>query len=254
MKTPRFLKRPARWATATCFAVLAAGALALGALPASAMGMAPTGAMNREYILLSGGPSLMLWEKWKAQPHDLWWMNFVRAARIRIQELEAQGVPPSQITWLVYSPSYKTRSKQEGQDLISNIVSVRDAYHINLRFFERTEQVINYLNSGKPRSSVKIADFEYFGHSNKACWLFDYSNVIDSASKVWLHEDDLGKIRRGIFTRDAFVKSWGCHTGESMSQKFRSATGVKMWGAVGRSQYNTDELPSLADPRGKWKY
>jgi hypothetical protein len=211
-------------------------------------------APNTEYIILSGGPSLYVWEKWKTEPHDLWWMNFIRAGRIRIQQLEQQGVPGSQITWLVYVPSYRTRAKQEGQNLLSNIESVRDTYGIKLKFFDQGHDVIDYLNAGKPRDQVKIADFEYFGHSNKACWMFDYSNNIDSASKVWLHEDDMKQIHRGIFTKDAFVKSWGCHTGESMSQKFRSATGVRMWGAVGRTQYNTDDLPSLAADDGKWRY
>ena len=35
----------------------------------------PTG----EHIVVTGGVSLMEWEKFKAQPHDNWWMNFVRA-------------------------------------------------------------------------------------------------------------------------------------------------------------------------------
>ena len=209
---------------------------------------------DKEYIILSGGPSVYQWEKWKAQPHDLWWMNFVRAARIRIQELETAGVPGPQITWMVYVPGYKARAKQEGQDLISNITSVRESYGVKLKFFEKSREIVDYLNAGKPRDQVKIADFEYFGHSNKACWMFDYSNNIDSASKVWIHEDDFSQLQPGIFSKDAFVKSWGCHTGESMSQKFRRATGIKMWGAVGRSQYNTDELPSLASPTGRWKY
>lgn len=207
-----------------------------------------------EYVILSGGPSLIKWEHWKAQPHDLWWMNFVRAARLRIQELVTQGVPADQITWLVYAQSYRTRSKQDGQDLLGNITSVRQTYGIKLKFFDHTSEVFAYLNAGKPRDQIKIADFEYFGHSNKACWMFDYSNNIDSASKVWLHEDQFDQIHPGIFTKDAWVKSWGCHTGEEMSQKFRKATGVRMWGAVGRTQYNTETLPSLAGSDGKWRY
>jgi len=216
---------------------------------------APTITADQEYIMLSGGPSLLLWEKWKNPPHDKWWMNFIRAAEIRIRELESQGVPPNQITWLVYRPAYETRSAQEGQSLTGAIESLRQNLGCKLKFFRNTSEVIAYLNGGKPRASVKIADFEYFGHSNKACWLFDYSNNIDSASKVWLHEDELGQLKRGIFARDAFVKSWGCHTGESMSRKFRRVSGVKMWGAVGRTQYMTEELPVLATPEdSKWKY
>jgi len=215
----------------------------------------PPVAPNQEYVLLSGGPSLMLWEKWKNPPHDLWWLNFIRAAEIRIQELESQGVPASQITWFVYQPSYERRASQENKNLTSEIAALGHTLGVKLKFFRRSQEVIGYLNSGKPREQIKIADLEYFGHSNKACWMFDYSNQVDSASKVWIHEDDFSQIAPGIFARKAFVKSWGCHTGESMSQKFRHATRVKMWGATGRTQYMTHELPVLATPdASKWKY
>ena len=36
-----------------------------------------------EWIILVGGPSLKQWEQYKAQPHDHWWANFIRAARLR---------------------------------------------------------------------------------------------------------------------------------------------------------------------------
>ena len=39
-----------------------------------------------EHIVLTGAPSLMQWEKYKIQPHDNWWMNFVRASRLRIEQ------------------------------------------------------------------------------------------------------------------------------------------------------------------------
>ena len=210
----------------------------------------PTAASG-EFIILTGGVSLWIWEKWKASPHDNWWMNFIRASRIRIEQIQQQA-PGAQITWLVYRPAYLARAKQDSKDLIGDIESVRDAFHVKLIFFDRSSQVIDYLNNGQDRSKVKIADFEYFGHSNKACWLFDYSNNIDSASKVWLHQDDMAKINRGIFSRDAYVKSWSCHTGESMSQVFRKDTGVAMEGATGKTQYMDDVLPIISTPGGKW--
>jgi len=206
---------------------------------------------SREHVIISGGVSLMQWEKYKMQPHDNWWMNFVRAARIRIQQLQAEK-PGEPITWLVFKPSYVTRARAEGKDLMDLIDSVREAYGVKLVYFDRTAQLIDYLNNGQPRNRVKIASLEYFGHSNKACFMFDYSNNIDSASKVWLHENELKQIRRGIFARDAFVKSWGCHTGESMSKKWSAATGVKMIGAVGKTQYMTHELPILSTAGGRW--
>lgn len=228
--------------------------LSVFVLAATASAADPVSPAGKEYIVASGGPSLMLWEKWKAQPHDLWWQNFIRAAEIRIMELKSQGVPANQITWFVYRPGYETRAKQEGLDLIGNINSRGAALGVKLKFFRKADEFTGYLNAGRPRQEIKIANLEYFGHSNKACWMFDYSNLVDSASKIWIHENEFNRLAPGIFARDAYVKSWGCHTGESMSQKFRKTAGLKMWGAVGRTQYNTHELPSLAQPSGKWKY
>lgn len=204
-----------------------------------------------EYIIIAGGVSLWQWEKYKAAPHDNWWMNFVRASRIRIQQIQAED-PAANITWLVYRPSYIARAKQENNDLIGHIQSVRDTYKVKLVFFDTKEQLVDYLNNGQPRDSVKICNLEYFGHSNKACWMFDYSANLDSASKCWLHENELKMLRRGLFTRDAFVKSWSCHTGESMSKKWKAATGVAMIGAIGKTQYMTDELPILSSNNGRW--
>ncbi|HEU0208322.1 MAG TPA: hypothetical protein VFQ78_05020 [Candidatus Udaeobacter sp.] len=205
-----------------------------------------------EYIIVVGGPSMMEWEKYKAQPHDHWWANFIRAARIRTEQLRTELGPDRLITWLVYKQGYLDRAVQEKQDLISHINSVRDKFHLNLIYFQKGSEVINYINSGKPRGEMKVAGFEFFGHSNKACFMFDYSNILDSASKSWLHESELTKIDRRAFARGAYVKSWGCHTGESMSKKWKAATGVPMWGAIGRTQFMLEELPILSTPGGKW--
>src|SRR5437667_10835538 len=152
-----------------------------------------------EWIIVVGGPSLKEWEQYKAQPHDHWWANFVHAARIRTEQLRGQLGPDAKITWLVYKPGYVDRGKQDGQDLIANINSVRDKYNLRLVYFSRGSEVIDYLNNGQPRAQVRIAGFEYFGHSNRACFMFDYSNVVDSSSKAWLHESDLVKIDRHAF-------------------------------------------------------
>jgi hypothetical protein len=37
-----------------------------------------------------------------------------------------------------------------------------------------------------------------------------------------------------------------------MAKKWRVATGVPMWGVIGKTQYMTDELPVLADKNDKW--
>src|SRR3989440_11788608 len=105
---------------------------------------------NGEYVLLVGGPSLMVWEKYKLQPHDHWWANFIRAARIRTEQIRAQA-PEANITWLVYRQGYKDRAVQEKQDLFAFIDSVRDKFNLNLVYFSNGTDVINYLNNGQPR-------------------------------------------------------------------------------------------------------
>ena len=207
-----------------------------------------------EYIFLVGGPSMHQWEKYKTQPHDHWWANFVHAARIRTEQFRSQLSPDVKITWLVYKQGYIDRAEQDHQDLISLINSVGEKFHFDIIYFNKGDEVINYLNNGQPRDQLKVAGFEYFGHSNRACFMFDYSNNIDSACKSWLHENDLARIDRKIFARRAFIKSWGCHTGESMSKKWHAATGTSMVGAIGKTQFMNDELPILTSANGKWVY
>ncbi len=207
----------------------------------------------RENIVISGGVSLLKWEQYKPVPHDKWWMNFVRAARIRISQIREQD-PKAQITWLVYRPAYVRRNSQEGKNLLPIIESVRDAFGVKLVWFSSAQELVGYLNEGQDREHVKISNFEYFGHSNRACWMFDYSNFIDSASKAWLHETELARLNPGIFAKDAFAKSWGCHSGESMIYHFQRATGVRMWGVIGKTQYQTDELPKPATRFGRWRH
>ena len=96
-------------------------------------------AVPKEYILVSGGPSLIEWEKFKATPHDRWWGNFIRAARVRIEEIRKKEGPDALITWLVYKPAYVRRAaRQDKTDLVGNIVSVRDKYRIKLCFSHLT--------------------------------------------------------------------------------------------------------------------
>src|SRR4051812_34363255 len=105
--------------------------------------VAPALADSSEYILLVGGPSMFQWEKYKAYPHDHWWANFVRAARLRSEQLRAQAGPDAKITWLIYKQGYIDRAKQDKQDLISLIGTVRDKFNINLIWFDKGNEVIS---------------------------------------------------------------------------------------------------------------
>ena len=100
-----------------------------------ALGLQAAPPAGGEYVLLVGGPSMYQWEKYKAVPHDHWWANFVRAARLRTEQLRAQFGPDAKITWLIYKQGYEDRAKQEHQDLISLIGTVRDKFNVNLVWF-----------------------------------------------------------------------------------------------------------------------
>jgi hypothetical protein len=193
-----------------------------------------------EYIIVSGGPALRQWEDMRkpGEQHDRWWGNFVRTARVRMEELKRRTPPGTIITWLVYRDAYLRRAGEDREPLTSHVESVRDKYGIRLVWFRSGDDVINYINSGMSRGRIKISGFEYFGHSNKYCFMFDYSSDIYGVSSSFLHEADLRRIHRGAFARNAFCKSWGCHTAESMSALWKKATGVPMIGAFGKTDYS----------------
>lgn len=214
-------------------------------------------AQGEEFIILSGGPALRKWENLRreSERHDRWWGNFIRTARIRIEQLRRAHGDGITITWLVYKKGYVKRGSEESRSLISLINSVKTKFNVNLIWFNTGDDVIRYINSGKDRRRTKIANFDFFGHSNRYCFLFDYSCDALGVSSSYLHEKDLHKLKRSAFLKDAYACSYGCHTGESMSAKFRRATGVKMRGALGKTDYSLswkNQLPHIN--KGRWKY
>jgi hypothetical protein len=214
-----------------------------------------------EFVIVSGGPALRRWEDLRIvrEQHDRWWGNFIRAARIRIEQIRRAHGDAAQITWLVYRPGYERRVPEDAARnadqpcTIEKIVSVRDAYRLKLIWFSSANEVVAYLNS-RPRHS--IIDFEYFGHSNRDCFMFDYSAEISGVSTAFLHETELNRIRGSAFNKAATIRSWGCHTGESMCNYWRRAVGVPMEGVIGKTDYSViidhKSLPKLSGPNARW--
>jgi hypothetical protein len=197
-----------------------------------------------EVIVVSGGPAMRQWEDLRkpGEQHDRWWGNFVRSARVRMQEIKKMSPPDTIITWMVYRDAYVRRAAEDRQPLTSFVESVRDTYGVRLVWFRTGTEVINYINSGMNRRSVKVSGFEYFGHSNKFCFMFDYSSDVYGGSGSWLHETDLKRIRSSAFTPNAYCQSWGCHTAESMSAAWKRATGLVLVGAYGKTDYSNGHL------------
>jgi hypothetical protein len=196
---------------------------------------------DTEYIVVSGGPAVRTFEDLRKpqEQHDRWWGNFIRTARVRMQEIHKTAPAGTHITWLVYRDGYVRRGASERQPLTQNVESVPKAYpFIKLVWFRSTDELIRYINGGMSRWSTKISGFEYFGHSNKFSFMFDYSSDVYANSVCWLHQADLGRISDSAFAKNAYCKSWGCHTAESMSREWKRRTGVWMIGAQGKTDYS----------------
>lgn len=200
-----------------------------------------------EHIIVSGGPALRKWEDFRPadQQHDRWWGNFIAPASNRIKDLRFRqpGLP---ITWLVYRDAYYRRTSEDGKPYVAWIQEKQAKFGVKIVWFGSGRDVIAYINSGQNRGRVKITGFEYYGHSNKHCFMFDYSSDIYGVSSAWLHEEDLGRIHGSAFARNAYCQSWGCHTGESMSKAWKKATGVPMLGAIGKTDYSFMHLRNWA--------
>ena len=217
----------------------------LGALHASAQ--------NREDIVLTGGPALRFMEHGKGDvSHDVYWFNFVDASVIRLKELKDQAKPNELVTWLIYRPAYAARSQEMGLDLLAQLQDKAKMLGVRLVYFNSKEELVAYLNKGLDRDKIKIGDFDYIGHSNKACFLFDYSNTIDTMSIAWLHVKDLRYIHSNIFARNATCKSWGCHSGELYSKWWKDEFDVAMIGAIGKTDFSHGGLPALSDENCRW--
>lgn len=206
-----------------------------------------------EFIVVSGGPALRFYENEKELPHDRYFANFIDSAIFKIRHLIEELLPGDLLTWLVYRPGYEMRSKEQGIDTLAFIrEKANSAPPTRLLWFDTTDQLINYLNRGQDRRKIKIASFDFFGHSNKKCFMFDYSNEFDGKSIEYLHERDLVRIRSDIFTEDAQAKSWGCHSGESYSVAWRQRFGFPMIGAIGKTDYSKGGWPVLSSKGGRW--
>ena len=190
----------------------------------------------RTHVILCGGPALRKWEdlRFKRDRHDRWWANFIRASTIRMDEIRKVNGNSVNITWIVHRDSYAARGREDGKPYTTWIQEQATKRKASLIWFNSGKDAVRAINN---HSSGSVVSFDFFGHSNKHCFLFDYSGEIIGSSKSWLHERDLRSIKGRIFARNAVCKSWGCHTGESMSAIWRSSIGVPLIGAKGKTSY-----------------
>lgn len=203
------------------------------------------------HVILTGGPALRKWEnlRVKSDQHDRWWANFIRASTLRMVEIRRAYGPDAKITWVVYRPGYVARGSEDGKPYTTWIGEQASKRNVTLRWVSSGSSAISAINNHPSKS---VVTFDFFGHSNKFCFLLDYSCYIMGVSKAWIHQDDLGKIRRSIFAKNAQCQSWGCHTGESMSGVWKRQTGKTLIGVRGKTNYEMVGRGQMPSVSGSW--
>ena len=211
----------------------------------------PVSAVVPEHVILCGGPSLNKWEQLRVphERHDRWWGNFVRASTLRMAEIRLAYGPGAKLVWIVYKPGYVTRGREDGKPYTTWIRQNAVKRNCQLIWVDSGPEAIRAINS---RPTGSITTFDFFGHSNRHCFMLDYGNEIIGVCKAWIHEDELGRLRRGAFTRNALCQSYGCHTGESMSQIWFQRLGIKLIGAQGKTDYAVVGQGRLPTVSGRW--
>lgn len=204
-----------------------------------------------EHLIVTGGPALRKWENLRNLPdqHDRWWANFVRASTLRMAEIRKAYGPDAPLVWMVYQPGYQSRGREDAKPYMTWITEVAAQRHATLIWFSSTPAFINALNS-RPRASIET--FDFFGHSNRFAFMFDYGNEIMAVSSSCLHERDLPRLKSAVFARNAYCKSWGCHTGESMSDAWKRTLGIPLEGAKGPTDYTVISYGRLPEVHGSW--
>lgn len=204
-----------------------------------------------EHVIVTGGPALRKWENYRVSDdqHDRWWANFVRAATLRMAEVRLAYGKDADLVWLVYRPGYETRGREDGKPYTKWISEQASKRGATLIWFTSGGDFINKLNS-RPRGSVET--FDYFGHSNKFAFMFDYGNDIMAVSTAWLHERDIPRLKSSVFKNNAYCKSWGCHTGASMSKVWKNHLGIGLEGAVGKTLYTMVGQGQMPQGFGGW--
>jgi len=205
----------------------------------------------REHVILCGGPALRKWEDLRKEneQHDRWWANFIRASTLRMAEIRLKHGKESKLVWIVYQPGYVTRARADGKSYPVWIQQQADKRNCQLIWVDSGTQAIAAIN-GRPARS--IFTFDFFGHSNRYAFMLDYSNDIMAISKAWIHQRDLGRIRKSVFSRGAICQSYGCHTGESMSKVWRRKVGTRLIGANGKTNYSEVGQGRLPYVTGTW--
>jgi hypothetical protein len=204
-----------------------------------------------EHVIVAGGPSRQRWEDLRVpeDQHDRWWANFIRASTLRMVEIRRAYGADAKIVWFVHRDSYAARGREDGKPYTNWIAEQAAKRRVTLIWFNSSGDFIRGINN-RPRGAIQT--FDFFGHSNKYAFMFDYGSDIMAASTSWFHERDIRRLQSSVFARNAHCKSWGCHTGDSMSAVWKQHIGIPLEGNIGPTTYVPVGQGQMPVGRGRW--
>lgn len=213
--------------------------------------LALTPVAEADHVIVTGGPALRRWENLRVteDQHDRFWGNFVRASTLRMVEIRTAYGPDAPLVWIVYRDGYERRGREDGKPYTTWITKLASDRRATLLWVNSGGDLIRAINN-RPAGSIQT--FDYFGHSNRYCFMLDYGCDIMAASTAWLHERDIPRIRSSVFAKSAYCKSWGCHTAESMSGKWKSALGLSLEASRGATNYQSISQGKLPTASSGW--
>jgi hypothetical protein len=156
------------------------------------------------------------------------------AFALSLSPCRAQYGPDARIACIVYRPAYLTGDADDGKFYLQSIESLALNYRVQLIWVDPETQSVATINK-RPAGFIK--PFDYFGHANPHAFMLDYGIETLAIPKAWIHERDLAKIQREFFSPEPLCKTWGCHTGQSMSLTWRQTLGIRLIGTEGRTNY-----------------
>ena len=197
-------------------------------------------------------------------------MNFVEASKIQIKGYKRNG-HDEKINWLVFDLDYSLKYKEK-------MTNWAKSYNVELDFITKSSNLIEKINSYS-QTSVLVTNLSVFSHGTASNIAFGYENTGYEYSlydKTSINQLNVYQLSKKSFADNAMIHLYSCNSatprgfegkyfqsrkalinavdrGRSLAEELHNATGVPVWGTIGRTDYSPvvkGQLPKLGGMGG----
>ena len=197
-------------------------------------------------------------------------MNFVEASKIQIKGYKRNG-HDEKINWLVFDLDYSLKYKEK-------MTNWAKSYNVELDFITKSSNLIEKINSYS-QTSVLVTNLSVFSHGTASNIAFGYENTGYEYSlydKTSINQLNVYQLSKKSFADNAMIHLYSCNSatprgfegkyfqsrkalinavdrGRSLAEELHNATGVPVWGTIGRTDYSPvvkGQLPKLGEMGG----